>query len=340
MKAALFSEFGGPEVLRIADVAAPEPGVGEVLIRVGAAGLNHLDAWVRRGLPIETTMPHIGGSDVAGTVERLGPGVTGVSTGTRVIADPSISCGACEWCLQGEEPLCVDYRILGEHTQGGFAEYVVVPARNLFAIPASYSFEIAAAAPLAFLTAWRALMGRAKLRAGETVLVTGASGGVSTAAIQIAKHVGTRVFAVTSRRWVDRVAALGADVVYDRDAGDFTRALAADTNKRGVDVIIDSVGAALWQQNVRSLARGGRMVVYGGTAGPKVEIDVRAMFWKQTSVMGSTMASRTEFETAMRHVFAGDFKPVLDSVLRLEDVRTAHERIEAGDVFGKLILVP
>jgi NADPH:quinone reductase-like Zn-dependent oxidoreductase len=340
MKAALFSTFGGADVLGIEDVAQPEPGPGEVLIRVGAAALNHLDVWVRRGLPIETTMPHIGGSDVAGTVAALGAGVTGVVTGTRVVVDPSISCGECEWCRQGEEPLCVRYRILGEHTQGGFAEYVVVPAQNLFPIPADYPFERAAAAPLAFLTAWRALMSRAALSAGETVLVTGASGGVSTAAIQIAKHAGARVFAVTSTEFVERVRELGADVVYDRNAVDFARALAADTNGRGVDVIIDSVGSAIWQQNVRSLARGGRMVIYGGTAGPKVEIDVRALFWKQTSFIGSTMANRTEFETAMRHVFAGDVEPVVDRVMPLEQIRAAHELLEAGDVFGKIVLIP
>jgi NADPH:quinone reductase-like Zn-dependent oxidoreductase len=234
----------------------------------------------------------------------------------------------------------VRYRILGEHTQGGFAEYVVVPAQNLFPIPADYPFERAAAAPLAFLTAWRALMSRAALSAGETVLVTGASGGVSTAAIQIAKHAGARVFAVTSTEFVERVRELGADVVYDRNAVDFARALAADTNGRGVDVIIDSVGSAIWQQNVRSLARGGRMVIYGGTAGPKVEIDVRALFWKQTSFIGSTMANRTEFETAMRHVFAGDVEPVVDRVMPLEEIRAAHELLEEGDVFGKIVLSP
>ena len=340
MKAAIFSEFGASDVLRIADAPRPEPGPGEVLIRVGAASLNHLDVWVRRGLPIETTMPHIGGSDIAGTVEALGDDVTGVSTGTRVVVDPSVSCGTCEWCLQGEEPLCVRYRILGEHMQGGFAEYVAVPARNLFAIPHSHPFESAAAAPLAFLTAWRALMGRARLRAGETVLITGASGGVSTAAIQIARYIGARVFAVTSTPYVERVKALGADVVYDRADGDFSTRLWKDTGRRGVDIVLDSVGSALWQQNVRSLARRGRMVVYGGTTGPKVEIDVRQMFWKQTCIMGTTMSSRTEFETAMRLVFGGELQPVVDSVLPLEEIRSAHDRIEAGDVFGKIVLVP
>jgi NADPH:quinone reductase-like Zn-dependent oxidoreductase len=343
MRAAIFSEFGDASVLRLADVPVPTPGAGEVLVRVGAAALNHLDIWVRRGLPIETTMPHIGGSDIAGTVEALGPGVAGaagVEVGARVVVDPSVSCGECEWCSKGEAPLCTEYRILGEHLQGGFAEYVAVPARTLFEIPATYAFERAAAAPLPFLTAWRALMSRAQLHAGESVLVTGASGGVSTAAIQIAKHAGARVYALTSSRWVDRVRALGADVVLNREEGDWSEALLDGTSGRGVDVIIDSTGAALWQQNLRVLARRGRIVVYGGTTGPKVQIDVRALFWKQTSILGSTMSNRAEFDAAMRHVFAGDLQPVVDSVLPLAEIRTAHERLEAGDVFGKIVVVP
>ncbi|HUP18534.1 MAG TPA: alcohol dehydrogenase catalytic domain-containing protein, partial [Gemmatimonadota bacterium] len=214
MRAAIFHENGGPEVVRIEDVEPPVAGPAEVRIRVGASGVNHLDLWVRRGLPIETTMPHIGGSDVAGTVESVGAGVTGWEVGDRVVVDPSLSCGACEWCRAGEEPLCDEYRILGEHTQGGFAEYVVAPARNLYRIPDDVSFETAAAAPLAFLTAWRGLVTRARLRAGETVLITGASGGVATAAVQIAKHLGATVYAVTSSPHVERVRDLGADVVY------------------------------------------------------------------------------------------------------------------------------
>lgn len=340
MKAALFSEYGPPSVIRIADVPRPEPGPGGVRLRVAAAGLNHLDVWVRRGLPIETPMPHIGGSDVAGTIDAVGDGVTGVSVGDRVVADPSISCGDCEWCRKGEQPLCVAYKILGEHTQGGFAEYVVVPATNLFPVPAAYDMQAAAAAPLPFLTAWRALVSRAALQPGESVLVTGASGGVSTAAIQIAKLIGARVYALTSTPYVEKVTSLGADVVYDRNAVDFSREIWKDTAKRGVDVIIDSVGAAIWQQNIRAVVRGGRIVTYGGTAGEKLETDVRLLFWKQFSIMGSTMSNRAEFRAVMEHVFAGRLQPVVDSVLPLERLREAHERIEAGDVFGKIVIVP
>jgi len=339
MKAAIFEEFGGPEVLRVVEVERPVPGVGEVLVRVRAASLNHLDLWVRRGLPIETTMPHIGGSDIAGEVVEVGEGVRGIGVGTRVVVDPSIGCGGCEWCRAGEVPLCPDYKIIGEHTQGGFAEYVVVPAANLLPIPDGFPYELAAAAPLVFLTAWRGLITRGRLRAGEDVLVTGASGGVATAAIQIAKYAGARVFAVTTTENVERVRELGAEVVYDRTQVDFSREIWKDTGKRGVDLTLDSVGAATWTGNLRALARGGRLVVYGATTGALAETDLRLLFWKQIELIGTTMSNRNEFETVMRLVFRGELKPVVDVVLPLEQIREAHERLEAGEQFGKVVIV-
>ena len=327
-------------MVQVGELPDPEPGPGEVRLVVGAAAMNHLDLWVRRGLPIETTMPHIGGSDVAGVVDALGEGVSGVTVGQRVVADPSLSCGQCEWCRAGEAPLCVRYRILGEHTQGGFAEYVVVPAANLFPIPDNYPMETAAAAPLVFLTAWRGLVSRGRLRAGESVLITGASGGVATAAVQLARHFGARVYAVTTGEHEDRVRSLGADVVFDRRQVDYSKALWRATDKRGVDLIFDSVGAATWQQNVRSVARGGRIVVYGATTGPVLETDGRVLFWKQADILGTTMSNRTEFRQAMELVFSGTVEPVVDSVLPLADARAAHERLEAGRQFGKIVLVP
>jgi NADPH:quinone reductase-like Zn-dependent oxidoreductase len=340
MRAAIFHEHGGPDVLRIEEVPTPEPGPGEVRLRVAATALNHLDLWVRRGLPIETTMPHIGGSDIAGTIDLIGPDVEGWGAGERVVIDPSLGCGSCEWCAAGETPLCPDFRIIGEHTQGGLAEYAVVPAANLLRVPEGVEPEKAAAAALVFLTAWRGLTTRAGLREGESVLITGASGGAATAAIQIAKLCGARVFALTSTPFVERVRALGVEEVYDRAAGDFSKELWRATSKRGVDVIFDSVGAAIFPQCVRSLARGGRMVVYGGTTGAKVELDVRQVFWKQLDVRGTTMASRSEFEAVMARIFDGSLEPVIDAVLPLDRVREAHERLERGEVFGKLVLRP
>lgn len=340
MRAAVFAEHGAPDVVHVADVPMPDPGPGEVRLQVAAAALNHLDLWVRRGLPVDTTMPHIGGSDVAGIIDAVGPGVEGVRIEERVIVDPSLSCGRCEWCARGEEPLCLSYRILGEHTNGGFAEYVVVPARNLYRVPENYPLETAAAAPLSTLTAWRGLMTRGRLRRGETVLITGASGGVATAAIQIARHAGARVHAVTTTEHVDRVHALGADVVYDRTRVDYSREIWRDTNKRGIDLIFDSVGEKTWSQNVRAAARLGRIVVYGGTTGPRLETDARQAFWKQIEIIGTTMSNRTEFRQAMDLVFSGAIEPVIDVVWALERAREAHERLEVGRQFGKIVLVP
>lgn len=338
MKAALFSEFGGPEVIRVEDVEVPPVGEGEVRVRVVAAGMNHLDLWTRRGLPIEITMPHIGGSDVAGVVDEVGRGVDDEWEGARVVVDPSLSCGVCEWCLKGEEPLCVDYRILGEHTNGGFAEYVVVPARNLLRVPDDYELEQAAAAPLAFLTAWRGLMTRGRLQTGDSVLITGASGGVATAAIQIARHAGARVYAITTAGNVERVRTLGADVVYDREQTDWSKEIWRHTARRGVDLIFDSVGEQTWQQNVRAAARTGRIVVYGATTGARLETDARVLFWKQLEILGTTMSNRAEFREVMSLVFSGKLDPVVDVVWDLDRAAEAHERLEAGRQFGKIVL--
>lgn len=342
MNAAYFERHGGPDEIVYGEAPDPTPGEGEVRIRVRASALNHLDLWTRRGLPgLELELPHIGGSDMAGIVESLGPGVDGVEIGAPVCVNPALWCGECEWCRAGEHPLCPRFRILGEHVPGGMAELAVVPARNLYPIPEGFPFETAAAAPLVYQTAWRALGTRAGLRAGETVLVTGASGGVSTAAIQIAKHLGATVYAVTSGPDnVERAEGLGADVAIDRLSEDFSRRVWAETDKRGVDVVIDGVGEAVWPGCLRALAPAGRMVVYGATTGPKGEIDIRRMFWRQIAVLGSTMASRGEFEAVMKLVLAGTLEPVIDDVLPLSSAREAHERLERGDVFGKLVLTP
>lgn len=341
MRAARFHENGGPEVIRIEEIPGPQVGPGEVLIEVRAAGLNHLDLWVRRGLPIETTMPHVGGSDVAGVVAEVGEGATGVREGERVVVNPSLSCGRCRDCVRGEEPLCRTFRILGEHTDGGFAEYVAVPAANVYPLPDAVSFEEAACLPISYQTAWRALLTRARVRAGEEVLVLGASGGTAIAAVQVAKLAGARVYAVTSgAENVERVRGLGADVVYDRTEVDFSREVYRDTGKRGVDVVVENVGEATWERSVRALGPGGRLVTYGATTGPSGRTDLRVLFWKQIDILGTTMATRAEFEEMLRVAFRGELRPVIDRVMPLSEARAAHERLESGDQFGKIVLTP
>jgi NADPH:quinone reductase-like Zn-dependent oxidoreductase len=342
MKAAVFSEFGGPEVVQIRDMPLPEPGPGEVRLKVAASAMNHLDLWIRRGLPIETPMPHIGGSDVAGTVDALGAGVVGVPVGARVVVDPSLDYDWYDGQDQGPGFQRRALRLLGEHTQGGFAEFAVVPAANLLEVPERFSLEDAAAAGLAFVTAWHGLMGRAALRPGERVLITGASGGVSTAAIQVAKLAGAKVYAVTSGADnVERVRALGADVVYDRiRVEDFSREIWRDTEKQGVHVAFDAVGEVVWPQCLKALGPRGRLVTYGATTGARGSTEIRVVFWKQLSILGSTMGSPAEFRAVMRLVFQGKLKPVIHETMPLAEARRAHEMLEGGAVFGKLVLTP
>lgn len=342
MRAATFAEFGGPEVVQVGDVPVPEPGPGQVLVKVEASSMNHLDLWVRRGLPIETPMPHIGGADIAGTVEVLGDGVTDVPEGVRVVVDPSLDYDWYDGRDQGlgfpRRPL----RLVGEHTQGGFAEYAAVPAANLLAIPEGFASEEAAAAGLVFVTAWRGLVERARLRPGERVLITGGSGGVATAAIQIAKMAGAFVYVLTSgSRNEERVRELGADVVYDRKrVDDFSREIWHDTRKKGVHVVFDAVGEAVWQGCLKALGVGGRLVTYGATTGAHGSTEIRVVFWKQLSILGSTMGTPTDFRQVMDLVFAKRLRPVIHEVLPLAEARRAHEMLEGSGVFGKLVLVP
>ena len=342
MRAAFFRTHGGPEVLEIGE--APEPVVarGTVVVEVRAVALNHLDLWVRRGIPgLDLELPHIGGSDISGIVDEVGPEVEAWEVGDRVAVNPSLWCGFCSFCEAGEESLCRSYQILGEHVAGGTADRVRVPAANLFRLPDSLDFEAAAAAPLVYQTAWRAVSSRAGLSVGDTLLVTGGSGGVSTAAIQIGKYLGAHVIALTSGvENVRRCSELGADLVLDRLEVDLAAEIRAVTDGYGVDVIVDSVGEALWSDCLRCLRRNGRLVTYGATTGARVSLDIRHMFWNQLQVIGSTMSSRTEFEAVMRLVADGELRPAVDCVLPLDRIRAGHEALEAGEVFGKLVLVP
>ncbi len=341
MRAALFHECGGPEVVGIGEVPDPVPGPGEVRVAVRAAAMNHLDLWVRRGLPIDIALPHIGGSDIAGVVDSVGPGAEEVPIGTRVVVDPSLDYDGYDGTSSGRSLPSREVRIIGEHTPGGFAEYAVVPAANLVEIPHGFAFENAAAAGLVGVTAWHALVERGRVRPGERVLVTGASGGVATMAVQIARHAGATVHAVTSGTDnVARVRDLGAHFVYDRTTTDYARELRRDTGQQGVDLVVDSVGAATWAANLRALGPSGRLVCYGATTGPVGETSLPLLFWRKISVLGSTMGTPADYRRAMRLVFDGVIGAPVDDVLPLDRAREAHERLEAGEVFGKLVLRP
>jgi len=340
MKALAFFEHGGIEKLQIVDLPKPTVGPDDVLINVKAVALNRLDLFVREGLPgLKLPMPHIPGSDVAGVVAEVGTHVADTRAGQRVVVNPSLWCGRCEFCLSGEESLCVDFKILGEHVTGGAAEFVRVPARNVLPIPDDFPFEQAAAAPLVFLTAWRALISRAQVRAGEDVLILGAGGGASTAAIQIAKKAGARVFVTSSSdAKLQKAREIGADVLINYTMPEWDKEVWKLTNKRGVDVVFESVGAATWLKAIRALRKGGRLVTIGATTGPNPQEEIRNIFWKQVDILGSTMSNQREFREVMKLVLRGELKPVIDTVMPLERAQDAHARLAKGEQFGKIVL--
>jgi NADPH:quinone reductase-like Zn-dependent oxidoreductase len=299
-----------------------------------------LDLFVRQGIPtLKLTLPHILGADGAGHIAELGSDVTDLEVGDRVVLNPGITCGRCEYCLKGEDSLCIEYKILGEHLPGTYAERVAVPAKNALKIPTDMPFETAAAAPLAFMTAWRMLVTRAAVRPGEDVLILGAGAGISTASIQIAKLAGCTVFVTSSSdEKLQRAKELGADVLVNYKAVPWSKAIWELTGRRGVDVIVDHVGEATFKDSVRTLRKGGRVLVPGATTGPMLELDARYLFWRQLSVLGSTMANRREFEEVMKLVFMGRLKPVVDRIFPLDHARAAHEYLSRGEQFGKVVL--
>jgi NADPH:quinone reductase-like Zn-dependent oxidoreductase len=343
MKALFFNEHGGPEVLQYGDLPDPIPGPGQVRVRVKAAALNHLDLFVRRGGPgfEKLPKPHITASDASGVVESYGAGATGPAIGARVAIDPGISTTEDEWTRRGEDSVSPGYGILGENTPGGAAEYIVVPAANLLPLPDHISHETAAAASLVALTAWRMLVHRAALNAGETVAIVGVGSGLNSFSIQLAKHLGATVFAITSsEEKMQKAKALGADHVINYKAEDWSKAVFLASGKRGVDVVVDNVGQATWMQSIRALARGGRLVTVGRTSGYEAMTDVRFLFVKQISIVGSTMGSHQDYREVMRLVFDGTLRVTIDRVLPLSQGRLAHEILERGEQFGKIVLVP
>ena len=325
------------------DLPDRKPGPGEALVQVKAVALNHLDLWVRRGGPAfeKLPKPHVGGADVAGLVAGYGEGATGPAVGARVVADPGVVTGEDEWTRRGEDSLSPHYHILGEDIWGGCAQYVTVPAANLLPLPEGIDFAQAAAPALVFLTAWRMLVKRAQVKAGETVAIVGAGGGVNSAAIQICKHLGATVYAITSAPdKMHKAQELGADHVVNYKAEDWSKTVFLATGRRGVDVVVDNVGAPTWTNSIRALARGGRLVNVGCTAGPTAEMDLRLVFRKQISIVGSTMGSHQDFRDVMSLIWAGKLKPVIDRVMPLSEGRAAHELLERGEQFGKVVLAP
>ena len=343
MKAVVIRSHGGPEALLMEEKPVPAPGPGQVRVRVTAVALNHLDIWVRRGVPGHPfPLPLTPGCDIAGVLDDPGPGGAGeFKAGDPVLVAPGVSCGACEACARGRDHLCRHYGILGETRDGGCSGYAVVPAVNLLPFPKGLPPEQAAALPLVFLTAWHMLVERAGVRPGDDVLVHAAGSGVSSAAIQIARTFGARVInTVGSDAKRERALALGADEVVNYREQDFAKEVRRFTGKRGADVIIDHVGPDTWEGNIRSLAKGGRLVLCGSTSGFEVKTDTRFLFFKNLSILGSTMGSRGELHEILRLVERGLLRPVVDSVLPLADVAEGHRRLEAREVFGKVVLVP
>lgn len=331
MKAVRFHQHGGPGVLTFEDAPDPAGAPGRAIVRVRACALNHLDIWQRRGIErVKIPLPHISGADVAGEV---------METGERVMLQPGLSCGTCAACLAGRDNRCARYDVLGYQSDGGYAEYVSVPDANLIPIPAHISFTDAAAFPLTFLTAWHMLFNRARLEEGDIVLVLAAGSGVGQAALQLARHAGAFVIATAgSPEKIDLASKLGADATIDHTTEDIAAAVRKITSGRGADIVVEHVGTATWEASVKSLARGGRLVTCGATTGYDAGIDLRHLFGRQLSLVGSYMGEKAELLKAARLFFGGLVRPVVDRVFPLAEAAAAHEYLEGRRQFGKVVL--
>jgi NADPH:quinone reductase-like Zn-dependent oxidoreductase len=342
MKAVRIHQHGGPEVLRYEDAPDPRIKADELLVRVRACALNHLDLWVRGGLPgAGIPMPHILGSDIAGEVVEAGELCRRVRSGQRVLLSPGLSCRQCHACVSGHDNFCPRYTLFGLGMPGGNAELVAAPEYAAIPIPDDLGFEEAAAVPLVFLTAWHMLFGRARLQPGEDVLVLAASSGVGSAAVQLAKLFHCRVIATAGgEEKVELARRLGADSVIDHYRQDIAAEVKDFTGRRGADVVFEHVGEATWPKSVASLAPGGRLVTCGNTTGYDVKTDIRFLFSRQQSLLGSFMGELGELHTVLRFVFRKQVKPVIDRVYPLAEIRAAHERLERKEQFGKIVVRP
>ena len=342
MRALTIDAHGGLDQIKLRDdLPTPEiVAADDVRVRIHAAAINHLDLFVVEGAPgIRISPGWILGSDCAGVVDAVGSSVTHVGVGDHVIVNPGVSDRTCEYCLTGDNPLCLRYSILGEHRPGSLADFVVVPSANVHAIPGSVRFSVAAAFPLATLTAWRMVVSRARVTANDQVLIRGIGGGVALASLQIAKNIGARVWVTSgSDEKLERSRLLGADETINHFTTDVAKEIRARTGKRGVDVVIDCVGEATWGSSLGALGKRGRLVTCGGTSGPQLQMDVRKMFWNQWTLMGSTMGSDAEFAAIVDELRAGRLYPPIDSEFPLEDGRRAFERLASGKQFGKVVV--
>jgi NADPH:quinone reductase-like Zn-dependent oxidoreductase len=341
LRAVYIQSHGGPDVLEYGQLDEPLPEVGEVQVQLQVSALNRADLWTRDGWPgLKISYPHILGADGAGVVSAVGKNVEGFALGDPVVINPSLSCGKCQLCLSGKDNLCRKWHLLGEHVSGTYAEYVVVPERNLLKLPKDFSYHAAAAAGLIYHTAWHSLITRGDVQANETVLIVGASGGVNFASIQVAKHVGARVIVVGSNK--EKLAfaeSLGADLLIDRSVdSDWSKSAFHLTDKHGVDVVVDNVGAGTIPLSMRAARKGGRILTVGNTAGPIFEIDNRYIFGKHLTIIGSTMGTIKDFEEVMTLVFKKKLLVALDCSFPLADAKEAQIRLETGQQMGKITL--
>ena len=340
MKAVRIHEFGGPEVLRYEDVPDPQPREDQVLIRVKACAMNHLDLWIRKGLP-GIKLPHILGSDVAGEIVEVGEYVAEFHAGQRVLLAPMTFCNHCDKCTAGLQNQCPEFSVLGNRVDGGDCELIAIPAVNVIPIPDTLDFNQAASVPLVFLTAWHMLVTLGGIRPGMTVLVLGANSGVGIAGIQIAKLFQCRVIATAGdERKIESARQLGADQVINHYQQKISEEVKRITNNEGVDVVMEHVGPATWDESMRSLKPAGRLVTCGATTGPQVSIDLRFVYSRQLSILGSYMGTMGELYAVLKHVFNGRLKPVIDRAFPLSEARAAHEHMEKSAMFGKIVLNP
>jgi NADPH:quinone reductase-like Zn-dependent oxidoreductase len=338
MKAVRIHQFGGPEVLTYEEIPDPKPRKDQVLVRVRACALNHLDLWVRNGLP-GVNLPHILGSDIAGEIAEVGEYISDFKPGQRVIVAPMSFCNHCPKCVAGLQNQCRQFTVYGNAIDGGNCELIAVPAVNIIPIPDSLDFIQAASVPLVFVTAWHMLTGRAGIRAGQTVLIIGANSGVGIAAIQIAKMFHCRVITTAGdERKMQKARELGADFVINHYQQKIAQEVRTITKGEGVDIVFEHVGPATFQESMRSLRAGGTLVTCGATTGPKVDLELRFLFSRNLSVLGSYMGTMSELNEVLGHVFAGRLKPVVDRVFPLQEVRAAHEYLEKSRMFGKVVL--